>query len=212
MRAKFHRGAEDICDGLDTNCDGAQVMATDCTSTNVSCTNPMTNTPVPGVELCDDRSGQTLGCHANATCGCIAGTGCVSCIAQVTAGSTQDFVRPCQPAIGMLSTYGKCSVNEPCDVEVVSTSDEWRIEIAPTGTTSFGLRAYGVTESMLIKAKHGPDATYEQMGAALSTLSDVTLALILKNGAVIYTPVRLQVDEGAFQDACPMTPTLTCYP
>lgn len=212
MRAKFHQGAEDVCDGLDTDCDGAQVVASDCTSTSLSCTNPMTNTPAPGVELCDDRTGQTLGCHANATCGCLAGTGCTSCVAQVTPGSTSGFVRPCQPAIGVLSTYGKCSENEPCDVEVASASDDWRIEIAPAGTTAFGLRAYGVTDSMLIKAKHGPDATYEQMGAATSTLSDVTLALLLKSGAVVYMPVRLQVDEGEPQDVCPTTATLTCYP
>jgi hypothetical protein len=213
MRAKFHRGAEDICDGLATDCDGAQVMATDCTSTAFVCTNPQNNTVVPGVELCDDRTGQALGCHANATCSCLGDLGsCVSCIAQATAGSIQATVRPCQPAIGMLSTYGKCSVNEPCDVEVVQTTDDWKIEIAPTGTTSFGDRAYGVTDAMLIKAKHGPDSTYEQMGAATTTLSDVTLALIQKSGVILYTPVRLQVDEGALLTDCPMTPTLTCYP
>ncbi len=212
MRAKFHRGAPDVCDGLDTDCDGAQVMAADCTSADVLCTNPQTNTQSPGVELCDDRTGEALGCHANATCGCLAGTGCISCIAQVVAGATQGFVRPCQPAIGMLSTYGKCSASEPCDVEVVQTSDDWRIEIAPVGTTSFGDRAFGVTDAMLIKAKHGPDSTYEQMGAPLSTLSDVSLALIQKDGTIHYTPVRLQVDEGAIRSECPMTPTLTCYP
>lgn len=209
----FHRDAEDICDGYDTNCDGFQTLATSCTTSSTDqCLNPTTQMPVPGVELCDDTTGEPQGCHATASCQCQAGTaGCVACQMPYLAGATTGFVRPCQPAIGVMSTYGKCSAAAPCDVEFVGASNGWKFEISATTAGPFGTRAFGVKDTFLIKAKHPDDSTYEQQLGNTFLLTDINLAFITP-AATVYFPVALRIAEGGAAAMCDASPVLTCYP
>jgi len=208
----FHKDAPDVCDGYDTNCDGFQTLATTCSpSAPNSCTDPLTNMPASGVELCDDRTGESLGCHQTATCACLSGAGCIQCHMPYMTGATQGFARPCQPAIGQLSTYGKCSATAPCNVEVVGTTNGWKIEIAPATSSSFGTRAMDVKDSFIIKAKHPDDNTYEQNVGTTNQLSDVSFSFITP-AKTEYVTMRLRLGEDPAVASCPASPVLTCYP
>lgn len=210
-RTSFHRDAPDICDGYDTNCDGFQAVATACTTPANVCINSTTNMPVPGVELCDDTIGESLGCHGSASCQCDAGATCISCEVPYTSGQTQGLVRPCQPAIGVLSTYGKCSEAAPCVVEWLGATNGWKFEVAPSTAGPFGARAFGVKESFLIKAKHPDDSTYEQDVGSSFNLTDINFALVTET-ATLYFPVRLQMADGGAVAVCDASPVVKCYP
>ncbi len=210
-RNTFHRDAPDVCDGYDTNCDGFQAVATSCTSPTSVCINSTTNMPVPGVDLCDDTTGESLGCHATASCQCQAGATCVSCQMPYTSGLAQGFVRPCQPAIGVLSTYGKCSEAAPCEVEFLGATNGWTFEVSPTTAGPFGARAFDVKDSFLIKAKHPDDSTYEQNLGNSFNLTDINFALVTPT-ATVFFPVRLQIAEGGAAAMCDASPVVKCYP
>lgn len=208
----FHRDAPDVCDGYDTNCDGFQAVATSCTTSTNECLDPTTQTPVAGVELCDDTTGESLGCHATASCQCQAGAACVSCKVPYMSGMAGGLVRPCQPAMGALSTYAKCSEAAPCEVEFLGATNGWKFEVSASTAGPFGTRASGVKDTFLIKAKHPDDNTYEQMVASNSVhLADITFAFITATSTE-YVPVRLVLDGAPPRSACDASPVLTCYP
>jgi hypothetical protein len=207
----FHRDAEDVCDGYDTNCDGFQAIATACMPTTNTCIAPGTNMPAPGLELCDDRTGESLGCHASASCQCETGAGCITCSMPYMVGQADGLVRPCQPSIGLMSTYGKCSAQAPCDVELLGATNGWKLELGPSSAGPFGTRATGVGDVLLLKAKHPDDSTFEQDVGTGRNLSDVSFAFITA-AATEYVTMRIQIGEDPAVASCPVSPMLTCAP
>lgn len=218
-RSTYHRDAEDICDGYDTNCDNAQTVASVCTSTDL-CFDQNTSMST-AIELCDDTTGESLGCHAPASCLCETGTGCITCaMPYLDSSTTPGIVRPCQPALGVLSTYGKCSAQLPCTVELVAVRNGWKIEIAANETSGFSTsRIFDVTDSILVKAKRPEGTSYEQMGGPNTNLTDVDLALITETSTGTSTHVmsfRLNTDESSLGKTdiatCAEPAPITCYP
>lgn len=202
----FHRDAEDVCDGYDTNCDGLQTLATSCDA-NVCTTG---GTADAGVELCDDATGEALGCNPTASCSCQLGQGCNVCLMPYTAGANQGDVRPCQPAVGMLKT-GKCSEIAPCTVEVVGVRTGWKIEIAASSSGSFGYRAENVGASFAVRAKH-PESDYEHSTANGVHLVDVDFALITTTGTY-YMGAEIKLDEDiSIGGTCDSAPAMRCSP
>lgn len=204
----FHRDAEDTCDGYDTNCDNLSAIATTCTSNDI-CFDSTMNAHA-GVELCDDRTGTSLGCNSSASCLCASGQTCFTCEVPWMPGTAQ-AVRPCQPAVGVMKTYGRCSETAPCTVEVVGAPEGWKVEIATTAASSFGIRAQGVGEQFAIKVKRPEGPGYEQPGDAGVGLGDIDLAIITANKAT-YLGVRLGLADGPSPGSCPAEPVLRCYP
>lgn len=209
-RELYHRDARDVCDGYDTNCDGAQTIASNCT-TGLDCTNPF---QVSGIQLCNDETKETTDCSATAACLCAAGTtaGCRFCSVPIEHGQSDPnasgVFHPCQPAIGVLSTYQKCTAAEPCDVEVVGVRGGWKIEVSTSQSNSFGPRANGVGATFAIKAKRPEGASYEVTGTNGMPVADIDLAFITSNGTE-YVPVQLRLADNL--TTCSSSSMLTCY-
>jgi hypothetical protein len=205
----FHRDAEDVCDGYDTNCDTRRAIATTCTDNNV-CSDPSTGAHT-GVGLCDDTTGTQTGCFSTATCLCATNQSCVRCEMPYAPGTSVDALKPCQPAIGLMSTYGKCTAQQPCAVEVASVTNGWKVEIAASASGGFGSRAVGVVDSFTVKAKHTTGSSFEVQGPRAQSLAEVSFALLTESSTQLLS-MRLGMQEAGAIAMCADTNTLICTP
>jgi hypothetical protein len=210
-RPAFYEGALDMCDGMDTNCDGAQAIATQCQA-NLQCAGLFgTN----GVSVCDDTTGDPSDCHAAPSCACAGGTaGCRYCEIPVAkpvlhAGDAT-WLDVCYPATGQLSLSSYCGDTNRCDVEVVGMRGGWKLEISAPTANAFGYRAYDVGAFLAVRAKRAEDpATYEVMAAPFTPVGEIDLAIITQD-RTFYLGLQLNLAEYVAL-TCSASPVMTCY-
>jgi hypothetical protein len=192
VRAAFHEGAPDTCDGEDTNCDNNRFVVVDCPASTGICPNPQTGS---GVALCDDTSGIQAPCQSDAACLCATNASCTKCqIAHIPATMTGS-ITPCQPGIGQLTSPQGCAVASPCTVAVIAVRGGWEAEVAADTTTGFARQAMGVGSSYYVKARRpeGPGATIPGVGGG--DTGEVDLAITDQTGATQLVSVDLRLDE-----------------
>jgi hypothetical protein len=191
-RGSFYAGAQETCDGYDTNCDGQQLMVTSCvpTSSNV-CPDPTTGM---GLALCDDRTGQASDCQSDPQCLCANGiTGCAKCMLSYSDATTAGSVVPCQPGIGTVSTFSLCSATELCTVEVLAVRGGWKAEVATDPQSSFGSKAQNVGLRFALKVKRPEGPGVEIPGMAGHSTGEVDFAITTKNGQSYLRGIDLYI-------------------
>ena len=212
-RTAYNRGAADVCDGEDTNCDGAQTIATECNSSE-DCVDPF---GANGVQLCNDTTEVSTTCQPTATCACTQGStvGCHFCMvpfeASLAMPNAADIVHPCQPATGMMRTQHCTDLNR-CDVEIVGVRGGWKAKISSAQANSFGSRADDVGEYLAIRIERIDGVDDEIPGSASMLVGDVHLAFTTSEGT-FYSGIELKLEQ-LIRDSCPVAPAtamLTCY-
>lgn len=208
-RGWVNRDAQEMCDGYDTNCDGAHTTLVACIATNDTvCPDPTTGM---GTALCDDRTGEISACMSNVQCLCAnQQAGCARCTMPYDVGAGTTSVKPCQPAIGTLSTGSLCSPTAPCSVEVLAVRGGWKAEVANDPAASFGSSASGVglRVAVMIKRPEGPG--YEMMKA--SSVGELDLLITTKDGQEHFKAVDLGLGDVSTQCAATGASTLSCTP
>lgn len=199
-RDVYYRGAADTCDGLDTNCDGATTWAESCP---FSTTGNICNSPfgITGVRLCDEATQQMTDCAATAYCGCNVSGGCHACIVPFEPSLVDplddSFQHPCQPIVGAYPTP-RCSVDKPCDIEILAVRGEWKVKISPPTTNQWGSRATGITGTLAIKVEHSDPDHEEQYDVnnpfANRPLAEVDVAYTTSTGTY-YEPLLIRLAE-----------------
>lgn len=210
-RGWFHAGAEETCDGYDTNCDGLQSLVVACPAGNGNvCPDPDTNT---GIALCDDRTGTESACQSDPQCVCAASpTGCPRCIVPADGGSSTATVTPCQPSIGFVRLEGMCGDGERCPrVEVLAAGGGWKAEVsADVEPFSFGHVAQDVGAKVVLRVKRPEGPVVEIPGLPGASTGDVTLGIQSADGTMHLRAIDLQIDAesttcagtGPFQMNC----------
>ncbi|MDQ3334107.1 MAG: putative metal-binding motif-containing protein [Myxococcota bacterium] len=187
LRSAFHPDRQDVCDGMDQNCDGARTTVQSCASP--TCANG-------GVQLCDDRTGEPIGeCVASSTCGC-AGGACASCALTYKATSNLARKAPCAPAVGKMR-LPNCIDGNTCTVEVLSATPPWVGYISTMPTSGFTTKLSGVIDHAYLELK-------------LSGASDVMAAssvgtlhlLVTQSGQTRLVPVDIQLQEDGMTTTC----------
>jgi hypothetical protein len=207
----YHPGAEETCDGHDTNCDEAATLALPCESDVC----PGLAGVQTGVALCDDRSGTTASCSPTASCTCEntnGGAVCNYCEMAWATGSTAGTLRPCQPTVGTVKVYGYCSELSPCTVEVAGTRNGWLAEVARDHTQPYGHVVQGITGQFSLKVKRPEGATYEVQGSPGAALDDIDFIYRTTTSArYVGLQLRALADQPA-ASACPTMPVMRCFP
>ena len=188
LRAKYHAGAADTCDGEDTNCRGDRFAVEDCTPQGSACTGGTDQ----GVRLCADGGGSTPGvCFDTPACRCQLGP-CTRC---VLAFEGAPPAKVCSPGVGKLK-LGACAAPGPCTIEVVAHSPRWEVAVGATNIGPFGRRTVASGEEVFLMAKYIAPALPLPVG---SSLGDVHLAVT--SGLVTdYVGVDLELANGAIGD------------
>ncbi|HTL34907.1 MAG TPA: putative metal-binding motif-containing protein [Kofleriaceae bacterium] len=193
-RGWFFSGAQETCDGYDTNCDGQQFSVQACAPAvggNTICPNSTTGM---GLALCDDRTGMTSDCQSDPSCLCAQGTSCAKCVLAYSGATSAGSIVPCQPGIGTVSTFGLCSTTEPCTVQVVAVRGGWKAEVAldPQGT-SFGSKATGITGRFALKVKRPEGVGAEIPGQPGHSTGAVDFAITTTNGTTYLRGIDLYI-------------------
>jgi hypothetical protein len=206
LRAAYHGGAADSCDGLDTNCDGQRYVPQSCIQSGVTCSlGGMTNT---GVAMCDDEKGTLGACTPTAACACASNPqSCAHCVVDVIGTTAAKTF--CAPAVGRLSLTG-CSTTA-CTVEVVNATNGWGALVGTSETGPFTNKVSGVHSYVNIEAKKSGAFPF-QMGSAGEVYLQVTDA----TNRVTIMPVDLQMSgDNNLCTPVPNAPTtsrMTCSP
>jgi hypothetical protein len=193
-RAWFYAGAQETCDGYDTNCDGQQFMVQSCApgvNSNI-CPDPTTGM---GIALCDDRTGQASDCQSDPQCLCANGTtGCAKCMLNYSDATTVGNVVPCQPGIGSVATFGLCSDTERCTISVLAVRGGWKAEVAPDPqSTSFGSQASNVGLRFALKVKRPEGPGVEIPGMPGHSTGQVDFGITTKNGTTYLRGIDLYI-------------------
>jgi hypothetical protein len=196
LRADFHATQPEMCDGLDSNCDGDSLIVQQCPTTATACAGETDR----GTQLCDDRSGELVGaCVPDPECRCATGNPgpCNKCILSFRATSVSDQQSPCAPAIGKLH-FESCTSNTPCEIEVVSQVGPWKAFIAPEAEGPFGTSLPAVTGDFFLEVK---------LSGATSLMADpatsvgATYLVVTQNGVSRQVGIDLQLAAQGV-DAC----------
>jgi len=197
-RAAFHAGAQELCDGLDTNCDNSRNSVVACPANGNVCTNATT---MNGIALCSDTgTGDTGTCMSDPACACAVGTtSCARCAMAFMAGSQPGDVAPCQPGVGRL-TAG-CTSTTPCTVEVLAVHGGWRVEVSDLSSGSFGASVSNIATYFSVKIKRADGATEIPGPAGGGSVGQVDFMITPVGGAARLLPVEI---------ALPDSPVLAC--
>jgi hypothetical protein len=201
---RYHRGADEACDGEDTNCDAQPYWTRGCTPSPNSCPNAMTGM---GIQLCTEATGTLAGCQDDAECLCAGGTFCAKCTLTHLGTGNPGTLMPCAPAVGMLTLQG-CTA---CTVAVLGATPGWEIEI--TGDpqlNGFGPIATNVAGHLFVRAKVTSGNSGVIMGTAGSTVGQFQLVV---SGELYSIALAMAFDTSA--TACAMTnglSAMTCQP
>lgn len=183
LRATFHPGMAEHCDGIDSNCDFARTVVQSCADSQCS---------DGGVQLCDDRSGEAVGaCVDNAQCAC-ADNACNRCTLTYVDTAALDRKAPCAPAIGKMH-FPQCTLGgAPCTIEVHG-SGPWVGYIAASPTGSFSTKLADVTSGYAyLEVKLA--GTSEVEGAPRASVGSLNLVITQSNQSMLV-PVDLGLAE-----------------
>lgn len=152
LRARYHAGTEDACDGEDTNCDGQRLIVQTCPLAGGVCAPG----PTDGVQLCDDTTGETIGiCVGDPACACRNGDPtCHRCTLDFRPTPDQNTQQTCTPAAAQFSLATYCSETLPCTVDVVSRKGRFEAKISADPLENYGSRVTGVHDSVYLLIKH----------------------------------------------------------
>lgn len=152
LRAKYHAGPQDACDGEDTNCDGQRLLVQECPLEAGVCNVGPSN----GVQLCDDTTGTPIGvCIGDPACACRNGDpSCQRCVLDFRPTPSPDVQATCTPAVDQISLAAYCSSNDPCTVDVVPRDKRFEAKISAEAMTGFGYRLTDVHDSIYLLVKH----------------------------------------------------------
>ncbi len=148
LRAAFHGGQTELCDGLDTNCDGERLELLDCALQPGTC-GPQAST---GVQLCVDVGMGSAGqCVGDPRCQCTAGNPgeCDKCILDFKPTVTVTEQEPCAPAADAIGIG--CPVDDPCTVEVLPRGGPWEAKLSLDPTSGFASKVSGVTAAVNLR-------------------------------------------------------------
>jgi hypothetical protein len=210
----FHAGAQETCDGYDTNCDGLQnlVVACPAPSGGSVCADPTTGA---GIALCDDRTGTVSACQSDPQCACAANpTACSRCVLQAQNGTSTSTLVPCQPGMGY-TTIEQCSDTARCPrVEVLSVGGGWSAYVAADlQNPQFGLVATNVGYKVMLKVKRPEGPGVEIPGSRGTSTGDIVLGITAPDGSTHMRAIDLQL-EGDGGTICQGTGPyqMFCYP
>jgi hypothetical protein len=200
LRATFHTGRADVCDTMDSNCDGARTVVSPCTLG--TCPNN------GGVQLCDDRTGQPIGaCIANAQCACENGTGagCNQCTLDFRATADTTRRAPCAPAVGKM--HFACNEQVPCNFEVLPSSNLWQGYISTMQTGGFATKLSNVTAGEIwIEAKmKGTSDVLSPAGASVGALN----LMLTQAGQTRLVSIDLRLSDDPVTACTPIENTST---
>jgi hypothetical protein len=181
LRGEFHAGADETCDGRDTDCDfrGQELVA--CNAIG-SCST--------GVGICNDRPDGANGvtCAPSPECTCEAG-GCAECVIAFEDAAAAS-VLPCTPAIASHVFLAACEGG--CTVEVLERAgDPFRISIALPDTNVFSDALVGVVDKIDVRAK----ATGALTAAGNDLVGGIFLAIRRPNGIVTQQSFAIRLQE-----------------
>jgi Putative metal-binding motif len=182
LRAFFHAGRQDACDGMDQNCDGARTTVQACANANCA---------TGGVQLCDDRTGEPIGaCQQTASCACTGGGPCAYCALAYKPTSNPATQTPCAPASGKMK-FPACIEGAPCTIDVLSATPPWTAYLSNNPTMGFTTRITVMTGDAYIELKSGN--VIGQAGDSVGTLH----LMVTQGGATRLVSVDLQLQEDA---------------
>jgi len=183
-RATFFRGKpNDVCDGLDTNCDGARTIVVDCPVGTTVCPSGV------GDALCADTGNGMVvpgTCSPDPACACASGNTlpCTRCVMDWKHTSDVAKQDVCAPAASMLVV--DCTPAQPCDrIAVIPSDPAWRAEIA-TDPTSFTDELMDVHGPIFVRVDHSGGAVPGGAGASVGAIY-----LAIDRGGV---PTKLGID------------------
>ena len=144
LRAAYHPGQTETCDGADTDCDGRLLELIE------GCAAPISGTcSAPGVQLCTEGTNSPApACVTSAACGCVLPAsdplGCHACeLDGVGSLGGSGPIDPCAPAVGKI-LIDSCQA-PGCSVDVVGADGPWEIEIGPDQDGPFSARLTHIT-------------------------------------------------------------------
>jgi hypothetical protein len=167
-RARFHTGAEEVCDGEDTNCDASQYSAVPCTNAATAC-----GGSTAGTALCDQAT-QTVGtCSTDVACACapgsVAASECRRCVLGFEHGSN-NAMQICEPAIDATVGMSGLCTQTPCTMTVVSTTGGWQATVATTSQGMFAATAVGVVDAFALRVARPDPTTTSGGGSSVGTI------------------------------------------
>jgi hypothetical protein len=211
VRPRFYRGADEACDGFDTNCDGSHFAITPCVPEVTAC-----GGSTDGVQLCRDTDGGSALslCVGSPQCRCQSGNPgpCSKCIFAFE--GTASPLKVCSPGLARIpagTSILTCDQLSPCSVEVVETDPAWDVAIAPSLQAEFRRSAIITSELWLqitSRSESLAAAPAASIGAAhlvVSTSStvprDIGIDLELSSSPVSSCS-NLQTPGGSFAMQC----------
>lgn len=213
LRADVHPGAEEGCDGVDSDCDGELLEVVSCTGAN-TCADE-------SVQLCkDDGLTPARACLPDASCACNAATGatCAGCAFHYhvidAAAGTKDL---CAPAAGKRHFSQCLQAPNGCSIQVVAVQGPFEVTLAtePSGTYGASVTLPIGIDDVYIRAVLTEPQTFTQ--EPVESVGELYLA-ISAGGAPELVPLDLQVQESPVDGECPPTLSgpagdaeLTCY-
>lgn len=201
LRAKFHAGAEEACDGQDFDCDFRQRELVPC-SVDTICG------ATTGVAVCDDTPGGTANpatCAAEPECVCEGGQ-CPQCLIEFEASAVGE-VTPCTPALASHVLVTDCEGG--CTVEVLKRLDDpFKVTIALPDSNQFADKLTGVVDKIDIRAQ----AVTPLMAVGNDVVGGIFLAVIRPNGAVQLVSFAIRLHEQAGQCVAAGNNPMSCTP
>jgi hypothetical protein len=189
LRPAFHADQAELCDGLDTNCDGRRLELLDCALGAGTC-GPL---PSTGVQLCVDvGAGTAAQCVGDPACQCTAGNPgeCNKCILEFKATGMTTAQQPCAPAVDEIAIG--CPSEDPCSVEVVPRGDPWEGRVSLQLLDGFEPKVDGVTDHVNLEVKLVSGSTV--MAGPTQSVGAIYLAITNSTGTR-YRGIDLQLSN-----------------
>jgi hypothetical protein len=198
LRGEFHRGAVELCDGMDHDCDFRRLELVTCGGLSSTCGE------TEGVQLCvDTADGQlTNACVESPACTCAANpAACDTRCVLTFDGPVGDGAKTmCDPQLDPALPIPGCGAS--CTVEVLDRpNDEFRADIALENDLNFTTKLTSVPGKLQLRVRHvGVNPVTAGAGlpvgsvflavtpATTNVAFQIPIALVLEGGPVVCGP------------------------